>query len=174
MDVERSRERLPSDLSAYRIRTRNLESKYPTFLKRYTNIYVKLQLFFAATLFDNKSSVFSPSVSRISLQTSNRAERLQKLVTHLPDMIVNRLMECKKDPPALEKTNGVIVFADVSGVCQCVVCVSCSIKGYLVNCFPCLQMGVVQVRLRVPMPSSWAWYSPTCGILALPLLDLPV
>ena len=54
------------------------------------------------------------------MQTSNRAERLKKLVTHLPDMIVNRLMESKKEPPALEKTYGVIVFADVSGVCVCV------------------------------------------------------
>ena len=30
-------------------------------------------------------------------------------------------------------------------------------------------MGVVQVGLPVPTLSPWAWYSPTCGALALPL-----
>jgi len=66
----------------------------------------------------------SSTSSRINMQTSNRAERLKKLVTHLPDMIVNRLMESKKGLPALEKIYGVMVFADVSGVCVCVcVCV---------------------------------------------------
>jgi len=29
-------------------------------------------------------------------------------------------------------------------------------------------MGVVQVGLPVPIPSPWEWYSPTCGVLALP------
>ena len=34
-------------------------------------------------------------------------------------------------------------------------------------------MDVVQVGLWIPTPSLWAWYSPTCGVLALPQLDLP-
>ena len=33
-------------------------------------------------------------------------------------------------------------------------------------------MVVVQVGPQVPTPLPWAWYSPTCGVLALPQVDL--
>jgi len=55
------------------------------------------------------------------------------------------------------------------------VCVGTWCKLYLgkqmSNCCPCPLMGVVQVGLWVPTPSPWAWYSPTCGVLALHQVD---
>jgi len=41
------------------------------------------------------------------------------------------------------------------------------------NFCQCPLMGMVLVRLQVPTLSPWALYSPTCGVLALPKVDLP-
>ena len=41
---------------------------------------------------------------------------LRQLVTHVPDLVVNRLMDSKMEPPIMEDTHGVLVFADVSGI----------------------------------------------------------
>ena len=40
---------------------------------------------------------------------------LRQLITHVPDLVVNRLMDSKMEPPILEKTYGILAFADVSG-----------------------------------------------------------
>ena len=58
----------------------------------------------------------SAMASKMSLlATAKRSELLQRLVTHVPDLVVNRLMDSKMEPPTLEKNYGVLVFADVSG-----------------------------------------------------------
>ena len=49
------------------------------------------------------------------LTTAKRSDMLKQLVTHVPDLVVNRLMDSKMEPPTLEKNYGVLVFADVSG-----------------------------------------------------------
>ena len=54
--------------------------------------------------------------SRMSLLATKRADMLLQLVTHVPDLVVNRLMDSKMEPPILEKTYGVLAFADVSGI----------------------------------------------------------
>ena len=54
--------------------------------------------------------------SRMTLLTAKRTEMLQQLVTHVPDLIVNRLMDSKMELPTMERNYGVLVFADVSGV----------------------------------------------------------
>ena len=53
--------------------------------------------------------------SRMSLLTDKKTDILKHLLTHVPDLIVNRLMDSKTEPPAIEKIHGVLVFADVSG-----------------------------------------------------------
>ena len=53
--------------------------------------------------------------ARMSLATAKWSAKLQQLVTHVPDLIVNRLMDSEMEPPTLEKNYGVLVFADVSG-----------------------------------------------------------
>ena len=55
------------------------------------------------------------AASRLSLLATKRSEKLLQLVTHVPDLIVNRLMDSEMEPPTLEKNYGVLVFADVSG-----------------------------------------------------------
>ena len=46
------------------------------------------------------------SSSRMSLMTAKRSELLQQLVIHVPDSIVNRLMDSEMEPPTLEKNYG--------------------------------------------------------------------
>ena len=65
-------------------------------------------------LLDVSSSSNTPT-SRVSLLSAKRDDRLRQLVTHVPDLVVNRLMDSKMEPPIMEKTHGVLVFADVSG-----------------------------------------------------------
>ena len=57
----------------------------------------------------------SALASKVSSLMIKKSDVLQKLVTHVPDIIVNRLMDSKMEPPTMEKTCGVLVFADVSG-----------------------------------------------------------
>ena len=57
----------------------------------------------------------SALASKVSSLIIKKSDILQKLVTHVPDIIVNRLMDSKMEPPTMEKTCGVLVFADVSG-----------------------------------------------------------
>jgi len=60
--------------------------------------------------------VYSSSMaSRMTLLTAKRTEMLQQLATHVPDLIVNRLMDSKMELPTMERNYGVLVFADVSG-----------------------------------------------------------
>lgn len=61
----------------------------------------------------------STLASKMSLLPTKKTEMLQRLVTHVPDLIVNRLMDSKTEPPTMEKNYGVLVFADVSGTYAC-------------------------------------------------------
>ena len=53
--------------------------------------------------------------STMSLLSTKRGDMLRQLITHVPDLVVNRLMDSKMEPPILEKTYGILAFADVSG-----------------------------------------------------------
>ena len=75
---------------------------------------------------------------------------LKQLVTHVPDLVVNRLMDSKMEPPTLEKNYGVLVFADVSGnqllasYLQCVhiIITGCVHVGARCVCCVCIFMCV--------------------------------
>ena len=58
----------------------------------------------------------STMASRMSLLATKRGDMLLQLVTHVPDLVVDRLMDSKTEPPLMEKTHGVLAFADVSGM----------------------------------------------------------
>ena len=62
----------------------------------------------------NNSLLRTYSASRLSLM-AKKSEVLQQLVTHVPDLTVNRLMDSEMELPTLEKNHGVLVFVDVSG-----------------------------------------------------------
>ena len=57
----------------------------------------------------------STMASRMSLLATKRGDMLRQLVTHVPDLVVDHLLDSTAEPPVLEKSYGVLVFADVSG-----------------------------------------------------------
>ena len=66
---------------------------------------------------------------------------------------------------------GIIVFV----VCVCahvLVCMRVCVCAHVCVCV-CTHVSVCVVGLWVPTQLPWAWYRPTCGVLALPQVDLP-
>ena len=59
------------------------------------------------------SSIMATRV--LSLPTKKN-DMLRQLVTHVPDFILNRLLDSKMEPPVMEKQYGTVMIADVSGM----------------------------------------------------------